>query len=153
VLRIEVSTLIAASEDSLWNLISKIENEPNYWYGTKSVRELKREGNTIWREKIQMFRNSLEEERVNLFPQERKIVHEEIKGFMRGTKIDFLMGEGLNSTRLTTIWDISPSGLLKLANPLIKRHIRRGTVSAHARIKEAAESAAGKKMNFNDGLC
>ena len=44
-LSIMVTREIAASLDQVWDIISDIDNEPHYWHGTKSVKNINKDGN------------------------------------------------------------------------------------------------------------
>ena len=54
---IEVSVNISASRDRVWDLVSDLDAEPEFWRGTKSVRNVSRDGNKVVREVTIAFRN------------------------------------------------------------------------------------------------
>ncbi|MGH9910195.1 MAG: type II toxin-antitoxin system RatA family toxin, partial [Nitrososphaerales archaeon] len=66
--RIEVSKEINAPTEKVWKITSDIDNEPKYWHGTKSVKNLKVDGNTITREVVIAFKDSKCMETVVLNP-------------------------------------------------------------------------------------
>ena len=43
---IKASVVINSTLDKIWNVISDINNEPEFWKGTKSIRNISQEGNT-----------------------------------------------------------------------------------------------------------
>ena len=47
---INASVVINSSVDKIWDVISDINNEPEFWKGTKSIRNISQEGNTTKRE-------------------------------------------------------------------------------------------------------
>jgi hypothetical protein len=47
---------IDSSIDKLWDIISDVDKDPEFWYGTRSVKNIKKEGNIIERETIISFR-------------------------------------------------------------------------------------------------
>ena len=55
--RIESSIKIDASPKTVWDLVSDLDAEPKYWKGTKSVKTISRNGNTVQREVIIAFRD------------------------------------------------------------------------------------------------
>jgi hypothetical protein len=42
-----VSKEIHASLDKIWNLRSDIDREPEFWHGTKSVKNMEKDGNIV----------------------------------------------------------------------------------------------------------
>ena len=48
---------INSTIDKLWNIISNVYKDPEYWYGTRSVKNIKKEGNSIERETTISFKD------------------------------------------------------------------------------------------------
>lgn len=101
-------------------------------------RTSKKHNNQLERKVTLAFRSSVQEERVSAYPKE-KIVYEFLDGPMDGTKTVSLADKG-DKVELKVTWDIRFRGFLKLVSPLMKRHIRKGTLGAMKRIEEAAIS-------------
>ena len=80
------SKKINAPVSKVWNIISDVDREPEFWHGTKSIRNIKRSDNVIEREVTIAFRNSVCKEIVTLEP-EKKITTNITKGPIRGDKI------------------------------------------------------------------
>jgi hypothetical protein len=53
---------VTATLDSVWSVISDIYGDPEFWQGTKSIKNIKT-GNTIEREVVKAFRNSVQRDR------------------------------------------------------------------------------------------
>ena len=49
---IQASRDINTRIDNLWDIISNVDKDPDYWHGTRSIKNIKKEGNTIERETI-----------------------------------------------------------------------------------------------------
>jgi hypothetical protein len=47
---IHISKEIEASLEQEWNIVSDVDREPEYWQGTNSIKNIKKEGNVIERE-------------------------------------------------------------------------------------------------------
>jgi hypothetical protein len=62
---IHTSRDVTATLDNVWNVISDMDREPEFWHGTKSIKNSKT-GNTIEREVVIAFRNSKCRETVKL---------------------------------------------------------------------------------------
>lgn len=135
--RIEVSKEINASLEKVWKIASDLDNEPKYWYGTKEVKNLKVDGNTITREVIIAFKNSKCMETVVLDPL--KSVEVSItEGPMKGTKT-ITLNDMNGKTKVDVVWDIKLSGMMSMFTGMVKGHIQQGTEDALERIKTDAE--------------
>ena len=55
---------------TVWDLVSDLDAEPKYWKGTKSVKTISRNGNTVQREVIIAFRDKKCEQTVQIVPEE-----------------------------------------------------------------------------------
>ena len=137
--KIEHSIEINSTKERLWQIISDVDNESEYWWGTKEVRNISREGNEINREITQNFRNSTIKQKVILHPNEDSVEVRYLKGINEGVKILTIEPIGENSQRLKAFWDIHFPGIYRLGTPVIKRHVERGTIAALERVKKAAE--------------
>lgn len=135
---INSSREIKASLSAVWQVISDIDNEPKYWHGTKTVRNINKSGNTVEREVTIAFKDSLCKQTVVLDPQ--KSVHITITdGPMKGTKQVSLMPLGDSLTRIDVAWDIRLGGFLGVFTGMVKKHIAEGTEEALDRIAKAVE--------------
>lgn len=136
--RIEKSVTIAAAPETVWALASSLDREPEIWKGTKAVRTLSENGNVVEREVTLAFRGRTERERVTLEPP-RRVVHELLAGPMKGTKTVSVAPDGVGRTRLTAVYEVRLTGLLKLGTKPFTKHAAEGTQHALERIKDLAE--------------
>ncbi len=143
--RIERSIEINSSRDKLWDVISDLDNEPEYWYGTKSVHNISREGDVIVREITQNFGGKRIKQRVVLHPKD-SIEVRYVRGVTEGVKVLTIESLGENKQRLRAYWDVRFPGLFKLGTPMIKGHVEKGTTMALERIKNAAEGNSLQKI-------
>lgn len=135
--RIEVSKEINAPLETVWKIASDLDNEPKYWHGTKSVKNIKVEGNTIDREVIIAFKNSKCKETVVLDPM-KSIEVSITDGPMKGTKT-ITLNDVDGKTNVDVIWDIKLSGMMSMFTGMVKGHIQQGTEDALERIRNDAE--------------
>lgn len=133
-----------ADTDRVWSVISDLDSEPDYWWGTKEVKNISRAGNVLDREIVQNFRNHAISQRVTLTPKEA-IEIKYLKGMTEGSKILKLEKLGDDRQRLTATWNIHFSGIYAVISFFIARHVRKGTVDALARIKQTCENATDAK--------
>lgn len=136
--KIADSIEIKASKDRVWDVISDLDHEPDYWWGTKDVRNISKEGNTIDREITQNFRNHKILQKVMLRPKD-EIETRYLKGLTEGVKLLKLETVGENTQKVTATWDVHFPGIYVLLGFFIGRHMRKGTTDALDRIKKASE--------------
>lgn len=139
---IVVDVEIRAPPGTVWGIISDVDNEPAYWKGTKSVRNISRQENTIHREITIAFRDQKCMQDVTLYPEER-IEAVFTDGIIKGTKTVSMEprdGDG-DSVLLRTVWDVKMTGMMGMFTGMLKGHIRNGTEMAMQSIKEAAEKS------------
>src|ERR687889_804099 len=85
---IQVSREIIAPVDKLWEIVSDIDREPQFWRGTKSIKNIKKEENLIEREVVISFRNSVCKQIVTIDPK-KSVKIRIIDGPMKGKKTHF----------------------------------------------------------------
>ncbi len=135
--KIESTVEINAPIDKVWEIVSDIDNEPKFWKGTKSVRNISKEGNVVNREITIAFKDKKCLQEVTLYPKE-KIHALFTKGIIVGTKtITLTPQDGV--TKLEAIWDIKLSGMMGMFTGMVKKHIQSGTEQALQSIKESLE--------------
>jgi ribosome-associated toxin RatA of RatAB toxin-antitoxin module len=134
---ITASREVAAPLSRVWQIVSDIDNEPKYWHGTKTVRNISRSGNTTDREVTIAFRDSRCRQTVVLHP-ENKVEITIIEGPMRGTKTVTLTALD-GKTRIDAAWNIKFAGFLGMFTGMVKKHIAEGTEEALERIAKAVE--------------
>ena len=134
---IEVEIEINATVEKVWDIVSDIDNEPKFWKGTKEVKNIAREGNTINREITIAFRDQKCLQQVTLEPKE-KIIAKFTKGIINGEKIISLTS-AREKTILRAVWDIKLTGMMGMFTGIIKKHIKSGTSQAMQSIKEEIE--------------
>ena len=134
---IKVSIEISASIDKVWDIVSDLDNEPEFWKGTKEVKNMSNNGGVITREVTIAFRDQKCMQEVKIQPKE-KIEITFTKGIIDGTKIITLTAKD-EKTVLETKWDIKLTGMMGMFTGIIKKHIENGTVQALQKIKEHAE--------------
>ena len=134
---IDVEIEINATSDKVWEIVSDIDNEPKFWKGTKEVKNLSKEGNTIKREITIAFRDQKCLQEVKLEPKKR-IEAKFTKGIINGEKIVSIIPND-EKTILRTVWDIKLTGMMGMFTGMIKNHIKSGTEQAMQSIKEEIE--------------
>ena len=132
---IQVSRELAAPLDKVWEIIADVDREPEFWYGTKSIKNTKKIGKIIEREVVISFRNSICKEIVTLDPK-KSVKISIIDGPMKGTKNITINDVGNNKTQIDVEWDIKLAGFLGMFTRMVKKHISEGTEEALERISK-----------------
>ncbi|HEV8404418.1 MAG TPA: SRPBCC family protein [Nitrososphaera sp.] len=134
---INASREVSAPLDKVWDIVSDVDHEPEYWHGTKTVKNISKTGNTIEREVTIAFKDSKCLQTVVLNP--KKSVQITItQGPMKGTKIVSVSASG-DKTKIDVVWDIKLAGFLGMFTGMVKKHIAEGTEEALERIAKAVE--------------
>ncbi len=134
---INASRELSAPLDSVWAIVADVDNEPQYWHGTKTVKNISKNGNTIEREVTIAFKDSKCRQTVVLNPS-KSVEIAITDGPLKGTKVVTLNSSG-DKTRIDVVWDIKLAGFLGMFTGMVKKHIAEGTDEALARIAKAVE--------------
>lgn len=135
--QIQASVEIDAPVDKIWNIVSDLDSEPKFWKGTREVRNISKDGNTITREVTIAFKDSKCMQTVTLYPKEKIQIHF-TKGVIEGTKTLTLV-QIENKTRLAVLWDMKLAGMMGMFTGMIKKHIQSGSEQALESIKQEAQ--------------
>lgn len=130
--------VVMAPRDRVWTVVADIDNEPDYWHGTREVRNISREGSVTNRVVVQNFLGTKVDQRVTIRPME-SVETEYLRGTTVGKKLVSIKDGGADGQTVRVDWDVRFTGVLRLASPYIKKHMVKGTENALARIKDVAE--------------
>jgi ribosome-associated toxin RatA of RatAB toxin-antitoxin module len=131
-----VSKEIDTSLDEIWNLVSDIDREPEFWHGTKSIKNIRKDGNVVERETVIAFRNAVCKEIVTL-DAKNSVKKKILNGPITGTKDIKITPLAANKTRVDVRWNITVRGFFGLFRGRVKKHISQGTRDALDRISTA----------------
>ncbi len=134
---INASRELSAPLDRVWDIVADVDNEPQYWHGTKTVKNISKNGNTIEREVTIAFKDSKCRQTVVLDPR-NSVAITITEGPLKGTKVVTLSPSGRN-TKIDVVWDIKLTGFLGMFTGMVKKHIAEGTEEALDRIAKAVE--------------
>src|SRR5688500_6232232 len=132
---IMLSKELMAPLDRVWDIVGDPDREPEFWHGTKSIRNISKKENIIERDVVIAFRNSVCREIVQLDPKNR-IKTEILSGPIKGIKTVTLTSTNSNATSVEVNWDIELSGFYKFFSGMVKKHIHKGTEDALERISK-----------------
>ena len=107
---INASVVIDSNVDRIWDIISDINNDPEFWKGTKSIRNISQEGNPTKREITIAFKDKKCLQDVTLYPKE-KVVAVFTKGIINGKKT-VTVQQTDTGCKLEANWDIKLPGMM-----------------------------------------
>jgi ribosome-associated toxin RatA of RatAB toxin-antitoxin module len=129
---------VHASVDEVWDIVSDVDRDPEYWSGLASIRNIRKEGNLIEREVVVGFMGRKGTQRIELVPKDT-IQLTMIDGPLRGSREIKLVPLGPKRTRVNVSWDIQFSAVPVFAQGFVRSRLEEGTREALDRIAKAAE--------------
>lgn len=132
------SKKIDAPVSEVWKVLSDIDREPEFWHGTKSIKNISKSDNIVEREVVITFKNSVCKETVTLDPM-KSIATNITEGPLKGKKIVVINPDGDNASVVDVEWDIRLSGFMGIFSKMVTKHILEGTNDALNRISKAVE--------------
>ena len=132
------SKKINASISDVWEILSDTDREPEFWHGTKSIKNLSRSGNIVEREVVIAFKNSVCKETVTIEPM-NSVTTDITEGPLKGRKTVVINPDGEEACIVDVEWDIRLSGFMGMFSKMVKKHILEGTNDALDRISKELE--------------
>ena len=132
------SKKIYAPVSEVWKVLSDIDREPEFWHGTKSIKNISKSDNIVEREVVIAFKNSVCKETVTIVPM-KSITTDITEGPLKGKKVVVINPDGDKASVVDVEWDIRLSGFMGIFSKMVKKHILEGTNDALNRISMAVE--------------
>ncbi|MGB9003832.1 MAG: SRPBCC family protein [Nitrosotalea sp.] len=133
---IKIRLQINTSQERVWDIISDIDNDLDFWRGITSIRNISREGNVTTREIILGTNNKCIQKLV-ICPKE-EISIRWVKGVITGTKVILLTPIG-HATLLEVQMNYNFSGVGNLASKRLATLFQDEAEFAVEMIKEKSE--------------
>ncbi len=130
---------VDASADEIWDIISNVDRDLEYWSGLTSIDNTRKEGNLIEREVVVGFMGRKGTQRIELFPKE-SIQLTMIDGPLRGSRAMKLVPLGTMRTRIDVSWDIQFSAIPDFAQGFVRSRLEEGTREALDKIAKAVKA-------------
>jgi hypothetical protein len=134
---INASREVPASVDKIWNIVSYVDNDPQYWSGIKEVKNVNTNSNVIERD-ITTVNNAEAHQIVTLDPK-KSIIINQTAGPITGTRTLILSPSDANRTKIDVSWNIDLSGIPIIGRGFAKDNILKSTEEALNKIAEAAK--------------
>ena len=129
---------VDAPADKVWDIISDVDRDPQYWSGLVSIRNIRKEGNLIEREVVVGFMGRKGTQRIELVPKE-SIHLTMIDGPLRGSREIKLVPLEAKRTKIDVSWDIQFSAIPDFAQGFVRARLEEGTREALDKIAKAAQ--------------
>jgi ribosome-associated toxin RatA of RatAB toxin-antitoxin module len=130
---------VNASLDRIWDVVSDVDRDPEYWSGLTSVRNIRKEGNLTEREVVVGFMGRKGTQRIELVPKE-SIHLALIDGPLRGSREIKLTKLGASTTKIDVSWDIQFSEIPVFAQGFVRARLEEITREALEKIGKAVEA-------------
>jgi ribosome-associated toxin RatA of RatAB toxin-antitoxin module len=127
-----------ASVSDVWKILSDLNREPEFWHGTKSIKNISKSDKMVEREVVIAFKNSICRETVTIDPM-KSITTQIIDGPIKGKKVIVINPDGDQASVVDVEWDIRISGFMGIFSKMVKKHILEGTNDALDRISKVVE--------------
>jgi carbon monoxide dehydrogenase subunit G len=138
---INVTREISAPADKVWNIISNVDNETQYWFTFKEIKNINKMDNIIEREVTISAgpQNNTSHQIVTLYPERMKIQTNLTQGLVTGTRDLELEPVSDNKTRVDVLWNVDLSGIPIIGRGFAENGIKQTTEEALTRIAQAVE--------------
>ena len=138
---INVSREISAPADKVWNIISNVDNETQYWSTFKEIKNINKMDNIIERDVTISAgpQNNTSHQIVTLYPERMKIQTNLTQGLVIGTRDLELEPVSDNKTRVDVLWNVDLSGIPIIGRGFAENGIKQTTEEALSRIAQAIE--------------
>ncbi len=133
------SKKIRAPISEVWKVLSDIDREPEFWHGTKSIKNISKSDTIVEREVVIAFKNSVCKETVTIVPM-KSITTDISEGPLKGKKVVVINPDGDMASVVDVEWDIRLSGFMGIFSKMVKKHILEGTNDALIRISKIVEN-------------
>lgn len=128
---------ISAPLETVWAIVSDVDNEPKYYSGLSSVKNVAKDDNVIEREVTVGFRGGGQRgrQRVEIDNQNKQVVVTNLEGHIKGTRTVTLTPAG-DKTRVNILWSLDLSAIPFMGKSIVKRNLEKTTEDALARLAE-----------------
>jgi ribosome-associated toxin RatA of RatAB toxin-antitoxin module len=143
---INASREVRAPTDKVWDVVSDVDRDPEYWNGMSSLHNIRKEGNVTERNVVVGFMGHTGFQKVELHPRE-SIDLTMTKGPMKGSReIRLTSLDNGDKTRIDVSWKFQFSGVPIFARAFVKSQLEGTTKEALERIAKAAEKSASSVL-------
>ena len=146
---INANVEVRASLDKVWDIVSDVDRDAEYWSGLSSAKTIRRDGNVIEREVTVGFMGHKGHQIVKLYPK-TSVDIEMTDGPLVGSRKITLSPLGNTKTKIEASWHFTFSKVPIFARAFVKSQIENVTKESLEKISlEAEGSMSGSTKNKN----
>lgn len=135
---------VATPRDSIWEIVSDVDNDVKYWKGLDSINNIRKEANVVERDVKVGFMGSKGHQIVKLYPKD-SIEQNMTKGPVKGSRLMKLIPVDEGLTRIEVSWNFEFSGVPIFARAFVKFQLEEATKEALERIAKQARTLESAK--------
>ena len=138
---LNASREISAPPNQVWNIISNVDKETQYWSSFKAIKNINKTDNMVEREVTISAgpQNTTSHQLVTVNPEQLKIQTNLTKGPVTGSRILELKLISDNRSKIDVLWNLDLSGIPIADRALTENGTRQTLEQALSRIAQAAE--------------
>ena len=139
---INATKIVNASKDKVWNIISNVDKNPDYW-PISIVKNISKSDNTVEREvtvPAPPFMDNKAHQIITIIPEQFTIIENQTQGAVTGVKtISLLQAENdANQTEVSIVWNLDTSKIPGIGKGFAKDGISNSVDEALNKIANAA---------------
>jgi hypothetical protein len=140
---INATKVVNTSKDKVWNIISNVDKNPDYW-PISIVKNISKSDNTVEREvtvPAPPFMDNKAHQITTIIPEQFTIVENQTQGAVTGVKIISLQqaGSDSNKTEVSIIWNLNMSKIPDIGEGFAKDGISNSVEGALNKIANASK--------------
>ncbi len=140
---INATKIVNASKDKVWNIISNVDKNPDYW-PISIVKNINKIDNTVEREvtvPAPPFMDNKAHQIITIIPEQFTIIENQTQGAVTGVKtISLLQAEDdANKTEVSIVWNLDMSKIPGLGKGFAKDGISKSVDGALNKIANASK--------------
>ena len=140
---INATKVVNASKDKVWNIISNVDKNPDYW-PISIVKNISKSDNTVEREvtvPAPPFMDNKAHQIITIIPEQFTIVENQTQGAVTGVKTISLQQAGSDSkkTEVSIVWNLDMSKIPGIGKGFAKDGISNSVDEALNKIANAAK--------------
>jgi uncharacterized protein YndB with AHSA1/START domain len=140
---IKVTREISAPIDQVWNIVSDVNSETQYWPTTKSIKNINKTNDNIIEREVTIRagpQDATTHQFVTLNPEQRLIQTNITEGSITGSRVLMLNPSFEdNKTKVDILWKVDMSGIPAIARGFAKDNFMKTTEEALSKIAQAVE--------------
>ncbi len=139
---INATKIVNSSKDKVWNIISDVDKNPDYW-PISIVKNINKSNNTVEREvtvPAPPFMDNKAHQMITIIPEQYTIIENQTQGAVTGVKTISLLqaGTDVNRTEISVVWNLDMSKIPGIGKGFAKDGINNSVEEALSKIVNAS---------------